>query len=198
MPTATSDDVTRLLIAWSEGDQEALKRLMPLVYDQLHRLAESYMRRERSDHTLQPTALIHEAYLLLVDQSRVEWQSRAHFFGVAARLMRNITLNHARHHRTAKRGGGMLTVALDEAPEDRLARVQAVEVLALDEALGRLAELDSQQARIVELRFFGGLTIEEAAVVLGISSATVKREWRLARAWLRRELREREDGRDES
>ena len=184
MSTLPSDKVTGLLIAWSGGNREALERLIPLVHDELHLLAERYMQRERRDHTLQPTALIHEAYFHLVDQNRVQWQNRAHFFGVAARVMRHITLNHARHHRAAKRGGGMLTVSLDESVAGNLAEGPTIDIIELDDALTRLAALDPQQSQLVELRFFGGLTIEETAEVLRISTATVKREWRTARAWL--------------
>ena len=188
MSTLPSNEVTQLLIAWSGGNREALAQLIPLVYDELHLLARRYMQRERSDHTLQPTALIHEAYLHLVDQNRVKWQNRAHFIGVAARVMRHVTLNHARHHRAAKRGGGMLTVSLDESVAKDLVEGPALDVIELDEALNRLAALDPQQSQLIELRFFGGLTIEETAEVLKISTATVKREWRSARAWLQCEM----------
>lgn len=167
-------------------------RLMPLVYDQLHRVAAARFQRERGNHTLQPTALVHEAYLRLVDQRRVRWQNRAHFIGVAAQLMRRILIDHARGHRAAKRGGapGRFTLAnIDELPAvQRPAEPCEIDVLALDEALARLTALDAQQGRIVELRFFGGLTVEETAEVLGISPTTVKREWRLAKAWLHREI----------
>lgn len=180
-------DVTQLLVDWSQGDERALEELMPLVYDELHRLAEHYMRRERSDHTLQPTALVNEAYLRLVDQTRVQWRNRAHFIGVAAQLMRRVTVKHAERHRAAKRGGGAVAVPLDEAAV--AATASSEDVIALDEALERLKELDPRQSRVVELRFFGGLTGKEMAEVLGVSPATVDREWRLARAWLQRELR---------
>lgn len=181
-----SDDVTRLLLAWCEGDQQALAELMPLIYDELHRLAEHAMRRERSDHTLQPTALVHETFLRLVDQRRVRWRNRAHFIGVSAQLMRRVTVKHAERHRTAKRGGGARRISFDEA----LASGTATEdhILALDEALERLRELDQRQSQIVELRFFGGLNGQEIAEFLGISRRTVDREWRLARTWLKREL----------
>ncbi|MDX2152695.1 MAG: sigma-70 family RNA polymerase sigma factor [Bryobacteraceae bacterium] len=179
-------DVTQLLVDWSKGNHQALEQLMPLVYDELRRLADYYLRRERSDHTLQGTALVHEAYLRLVDQNRVQWQNRAHFFGVAAQMLRRILVDHARAHRTAKRGGGALTLALDEAigtPEQK-----DLDLVALDDALNGLAQLDAQQAKIVELRYFSGLTIEETAEVLDISPATVKRDWVVAKAWLFREV----------
>jgi RNA polymerase sigma factor (TIGR02999 family) len=175
-------EVTQLLIAWSSGHEEALTGLMPLVYDELRRLANHYLRRERPDHTLQPTALVHEAYLRLVDQPGVTWQNRAHFFGIAANLMRQVLVNHALSHKAAKRGGAEVKLPLDEAVS--VTKQQDVDLVALDEALSRLAVLDPQQSRIVELRFFGGLTIEEAAEVLRISPATVKREWTTAKAWL--------------
>ncbi len=182
------EDVTQLLIDWSQGDRQALDRLMPLVYDELHRLARRFMRRERQSHTLQPTALVHEAYLKLVDQNRVAWQNRAHFFGVAAQLMRRITMVHVRDLRAAKRGGGeWLRVTLDS--DLQLADQRAGDLIALDDALSDLATFDPRLARIVELRFFGGLQIDETAAVLGISKATVKREWQTARAWLHSELR---------
>ena len=178
-----SKQVTELLIDWSNGHQEALTDLMPLVYDELRRLANHYLRRERPDHTLQPTALVNEAYLRLVDQTGVGWQDRAHFFGIAANSMRQILINHAHSHRAAKRGGTAFKLSLDEAAGLSQTR-EDVDLVALDEALSRLAVLDPQQARIVELRFFGGLTIEETAEVLRISPATVKREWTTAKAWL--------------
>ncbi len=180
------EGITQLLIKWSDGDQEALDRLMPLVYDELHRLARGYLRRERRNHTLQPTALVHEAYLRLIDQQRVSWHNRAHFFGIAAQMMRRILVDHARLHDAAKRGDGGYHLSLDHV--DQAVNQQAVDLLALDEALGRLAALSPQQSRIVELRYFGGLTIEETAALLGVSHATVEREWSVARAWLRREL----------
>jgi RNA polymerase sigma factor (TIGR02999 family) len=185
MVEAPPNAVTRLLIEWSNGDEEALKRLMPLVYDELRRVASRQLRHERRDHTLQPTALVHEAYLKLIDQRRVRWQNRAHFFGVASRLIRRIVVDHARRRHAAKRGGGMQTVwpaAAQPGVEHN------VDLLALDAALGRLDGLDPQQARVVELRFFGGLNVEDTAEVLGISTATVKRYWRTAKAWLYREV----------
>jgi len=185
-------DVTRLLQNWSEGDQNALDQLTPVVYDELRRLAASYMRRERHDHTLQSTALVNEAYLKLVDQKNVVWQNRAHFFGIAAQMIRRILVDHARAHKAEKRGGGMGVLSLDEAigvPERR-----DIEILSLNDALTRLSELDPQQGRIVELRFFTGLSIEETAEVVGVSPATVKREWAAARAWLFREISRKPEG----
>jgi len=175
-------EVTQLLIRWSNGHGEALTELTPLVYDELRRLANHYLRRERPDHTLQPTALVHEAYLRLVDQTNVRWQNRAHFFGIAANLMRQILVNHALSQRAAKRGGTAVKLTLEEAVG--VAKQQDLDLVALDEALSQLAELDAQQSRIVELRFFSGLTIEETAEVLRISPTTVKREWTTAKAWL--------------
>ena len=177
-------EVTALLRDWSGGDRAALERLMPLVYQELRRLAASYLRVERPDHTLQPTALVHEAYLRLVDQRGVNWQNRAHFFGIAAQMMRRILVDHARRRQAAKRDATALRLQTtgEEGSHDP-------ELLALDHALCGLESLDSRQARIVELRFFGGLTVEETAEVAGVSPATVKREWRTARAWLAREIR---------
>jgi RNA polymerase sigma factor (TIGR02999 family) len=186
MVDGSSHDVTRLLIEWSRGNRGSLDRLMPLVYDELRRLAERNIRRERTDHTLQPTALVHEAYLKLVDQRQVHWHDRAHFFAVAAQVMRRILVDHARRHGAAKRGRGVAKVSVDEIV---LAAPQSdVDVVALDESLERLATLDERQSRVVELRFFGGLTVEETAEVLNVSPATVKNDWRLARAWLYSEL----------
>lgn len=184
--SSTPRELTRLLVDWGNGDEAALERLMPLVYDELRRLARHYMRRERPGHTIQPTALVNEAYLRLVEQQNVPWQSRAHFFGIASRLMRQILVDYARARNYRKRGGGGQQVSLSEAAGAVGGR--AAELLALDEALVSLAALDEQQARVVELRYFGGLTIEEAAEVLGVSHATVERDWRAARAWLRREM----------
>jgi RNA polymerase sigma factor (TIGR02999 family) len=184
---AESPDVTGLLLAWRAGDAAAGERLLPAIYDELHRQAARAMRREDGAHTLQATALVHEAYLRLVDQRRVEWRSRAHFFGVAAQMMRRVLVDHARTRLAAKRGGALQRVTLgdvgaSDASDDEL------DVLALHEALERLAALDPDQARLVELRYFGGLGIEDTAEALGVSPATVKREWAVARAWLRREL----------
>jgi RNA polymerase sigma-70 factor (ECF subfamily) len=189
MPDHDSEksDITELLIAWSDGRSEALDALMPKVYADLRRVAAGYMRREAAGHPLQPTALVHEAYVRLVDQKHVQWRNRAHFFGVAANLMRRILVDHARRRRADKRGGDWERVTLvgDEAAIDSH---KEIDVLALHEALERLAAFDPQQERIVELRYFGGLTIEEAAEVLGISAATVVREWTIAKAWLRADM----------
>ncbi len=174
------------MIDWSNGSRTALDALMPAVYGELRRLAARYLSRERSDHTLQPTALVNEAYLRLIDQHSVRWQNRAHFYGIAAQLMRRILVDHARGQAAAKRGGTAATLPLDQA--DAAAAPPEVDVVALDEALARLSAFDERQGRLVELRFFGGLTIEESAEVLGVSAATVKREWALAKAWLYREL----------
>ena len=179
-------DVTRLLQSWSGGDKKALEELVPFVYRELRALAAAYIRRERRDHTLQPTALVHEAYLKLVNQTQVESPSRAQFFGIAANLMRQILVNHARDRRAAKRGGGN-KVALEEGAAGVVAE-RGVDFVALDEALDKLAQLDPRQSRIVELRFFGGLTEDEIAEVLGVSAITVKRDWRTARAFLHRRL----------
>ena len=182
----SSGRVTELLVRWREGDQAALDTLMPLVYDELRRLAQHYLRRERADHTLQSTALVHEAYVRLIGQDTPPWQSRAHFFGIAARLMRQILVEHARSHHAAKRGGHDFKLTL----EDATAVVQPanIDLVALDDALRKLSAQDARQSRIVELRFFAGLTIEDAAEVLEISPATVTREWTIARAWLFREI----------
>src|SRR5438128_2083321 len=185
MPKAPPN-VTDLLIAWSGGNKEALDELIPLVYDELRRQAARYLRHERAGHTLQTTALIHEAYLRLIDQKNVHWQNRAHFFGIAAQLMRRILVDHARTRKRAKRGGSDIRVPLEDAMA--IARAPQLDVVALDEALNRLAEIDEQQGKIVELRFFSGLTVEETAEVLGISPATVKRDWSMAKAWLHREI----------
>lgn len=179
-------DVTRLLHDWSEGDAGAAERLMPLVYDELRKLARAYLRRERTDHTLQPTALVNEAYLKLVDQSRVNWQNRSHFYGIAAQMMRRVLVDHARSHAAGKRGGLRHKLSLDDAnvpPEER-----AAELIALDEALQTLARLFPRKCQVIELRFFGGLSVEETASVLGISDKTVMREWQSAKLWLYREL----------
>jgi RNA polymerase sigma factor (TIGR02999 family) len=179
-------DVTRLLVDWSNGDQAALEELTPLVYGELRRLAGRYLRRERPDHTLQSTALVHEAYMRLIDQRSVRWQNRAHFFGVAAQLIRRILVDHARGRMAAKRGAAVCKLSLDEAIETPGAR--DLDLAALDDALNALARIDLQQSRIVELRFFTGLSIEETAEVLHISPATVKRDWTTAKAWLFREI----------
>ncbi|NOT61186.1 MAG: sigma-70 family RNA polymerase sigma factor [Acidobacteria bacterium] len=184
--TAEPQDVTQLLLAWSAGDQAAFDQLLPLVNDELRRLARAYMRGERRGHSLQTSALVNEAYLRLVDQQQVQWQNRAHFFGIAAQLMRRILIDYARKHQYAKRGGGAVRVSLDEAAAVTEAR--AAEVLAVDEALDKLAAMDARKGRLVELRFFGGLTEEETAEVLRVSVPTVQREWRAAKAWLHRLL----------
>jgi RNA polymerase sigma factor (TIGR02999 family) len=171
-----------MLVNWRNGDREALEQLMPLVYDELRRIADHYLRRERPDHTLQATALVHEVYLRLVDQKEVRWQDRAHFLAIAANLMRQILVNHAHHHRAAKRSGSRYTLSLNEAAD--MPEPTDVDLIALEDALQSLARLDPQKCRIVELRFFGGLTMEETAEVLGLSLRTVEREWRLAKAWL--------------
>lgn len=179
-------DVTTLLTEWKGGNQRAFDELVPLVEGELRRLAKVYLRREKSDHTLQSTALVNEAWIRLIDQKQAGWQNRAHFVAIAARLMRQILVDHARSNQAEKRGGGKTLLALDEAlgvPERG-----SVGLVDLDDALQRLAELDYQQAQIVEMRFFGGLTIEETAEALGISPATVKRDWTIARGWLFREL----------
>jgi RNA polymerase sigma-70 factor, ECF subfamily len=183
----TSQHVTQLLRAWSEGDGEALAKLTPVLYKELHRMAHRYMRHERSNHTLQTTALINEAYVRLIDWKNVRWQNRAHFFGVAAGLMRRILVDFARSRSYAKRGGGVrMTVSLDEAAT--VSRQRAREIVALDEALHSLAVIDARKSQIVELRFFGGLSVAETAEVLSVSSRTILREWDLAKAWLNREL----------
>jgi RNA polymerase sigma factor (TIGR02999 family) len=179
-------NITHVLERWSNGEQSALDELLPLIYKELRRLAASYLRRERRDHTLQPTALINEVFLRLIDQHDIKWQNRAHFFGVAARLMRRILVDHARAHQAAKRGGEHYSLSLSKA--DRIGGQPTLDILTLHLTLQRLEQLDPQQARIVELRFFGGLTIEESAEVLSISHATVEREWKMARAWLRQEM----------
>jgi len=179
--------VTQLLIAWGDGQRDALDQLVPLVYDDLRRLAAGYMGREMPGHSLQPTALVHEAYVRLVDQRRVQWRNRAHFFGVAASMMRRILVDYARKRRADKRGGAAervtLTSDIAAAPEPN-----DLDVLTLHESLERLAAFDPQQERIVELRYFGGLTIEETAEVVGVSTATVTREWTIAKAWLRADM----------
>lgn len=185
MPTP-SPSVSQLLQAWGGGDATAFDRLVPLVYEELRKQARRYLRRERPGHTLQTTGLVHEAYLRLVDQRQANWQNSAQFFGVAAQMMRRVLIDHARSKQAAKRGGSGIQVTLEDATAP--AEERGMDLLALDEALSRLAALDPQQAKVVELRYFTGLGIEETAEVLGISPATVKREWAMARAWLRREL----------
>jgi RNA polymerase sigma-70 factor, ECF subfamily len=186
--TSSTQKVTQFLVDWGNGDQTALNKIIPLVQDELRRLASSYLRRERPDHTLQTTALINEAYLRLIDQRDVKWENRAHFFGIAAQLMRRILIDHARHHYYAKRGGKAQQVPFDETT--LISKEKSIELVALDEALDRLAAYDPRKARIVELRYFGGLNLEETAEVLGISSPTVQREWRASKVWLYRMLAE--------
>ena len=181
-------DVTQLLLAWSKGDRDALEGLIPVVYGELRRIATRYLRHERVGHTLQPTALVHEAYFKLIQQDHAHWQNRAQFFGVAAQLMRRILVDHARTHAAAKRGGGVPPVTLIDAAD--ASPPFALDVIALDEALTRLTAVYPEQGRLVELRFFGGLTIEETAEALGLSPATVKRQWAVARAWLLHDLRQ--------
>lgn len=187
MPPDSSSQVSKLLVNWRDGDEGAREALIPLVYEELRRLARRHLRRERPDHTLQSAALVNEAYLRLVRQHQPQWQNRAHFFGVAAQLMRHILVDHARNRGAAKRGAGAPRLALDA--EVALPQERDVDLVTLDDALNQLAALDPQQSRVVELRFFGGLSIEETSIVLGISPATVKREWATARAWLRREMK---------
>jgi len=182
----STSEVTRLLYLWSGGDRAALESLMEVVYAELRRLAHSYLRRERRGNTLQSTALVHEAYLRLIDQKNVTWQNRAHFFGIAAHMMRRILVDHARSRQASKRGGGISMLALEEA--DVGSGPPALDLVVLDQALEGLAGIDPQQSRIVELRFFAGLSIDETAEVLKISPATVKREWAMAKAWLYREM----------
>ncbi|HUH63685.1 MAG TPA: sigma-70 family RNA polymerase sigma factor [Terracidiphilus sp.] len=178
--------VTELLVRWRSGDSEALQSLIPLVYDEMRRLAHGYLRRERPDHTLESTALVHEAYVRLTGSALPHWQDRAHFFGIAANLMRQILVEHARSRNTGKRGGTVLKLPIDSMNEP--SRPTDLDVVALDDALKDLARIDPQQSRVVELRFFAGLSIEEAAEVLGVSASTVKRDWNTARIWLFREL----------
>jgi RNA polymerase sigma-70 factor, ECF subfamily len=187
MESVHREDVTLLLGQLARGDELAASKLIPIVYDELHRLAAAYMRRERLDHTLQPTALVNEAYLKLIEQKEVDWQGRTHFFGIAAQIMRRILIDHARTHLRDKRGGGTIPVPLEEtlvfAPE------KSAELLRLDASLERLAKRDPRQGKIVELRFFGGLTVEQTAKMLDISPKTVKREWSMAKAWLHGDMK---------
>jgi RNA polymerase sigma-70 factor, ECF subfamily len=184
--TPSPHEITRLLIDWSNGSQDALEHLFPLVYEELRRLAQRYMSRERPGHTLQTTAVVHEAYLRLIDQKHVQWQNRAHFFAIAAQMMRRILITHAQSHAYAKRGGGAIKVSLDEAAV--LSPARAGELIALDDALKGLAVIDVRRSQVVELRFFGGLSNEEIAEVLKISPNTVMRDWNVAKAWLYREM----------
>jgi RNA polymerase sigma factor (TIGR02999 family) len=179
-------EVTQLLVAWGDGDQSALDKLMPLVYDELHGLAHRYMAQERPEHTLQTSALVNEAYVRLVDQRNVHWQNRAQFFGIAATLMRRILVGYARSRKRVKRGAGAFQISLDEAAI--LSQERAADMVALDDALENLATVDKRKSHIVELRFFGGLSIDETAEVLKVSPGTVMRDWTLAKAWLLREV----------
>ena len=179
-------DVTQLLVAWSEGNQAALDKLIPLVHEELRRLAHHYMRQERPGHSLQTSALVDEAYLRLIDQKKVHWQNRAHFFAISAQLMRRILVDHARSHHYAKRGGGVRKVSFDEAMI--VSRERGEELIALDDALTSLANIDPRKSEIVEMRFFGGLSVEETAEALKVSPRTVMREWSMAKAWLYRTL----------
>ena len=190
MDRASSASVSKLLLNWGQGDEGAREALIPLVYAELRRLARRHLRRERADHTLQSAALVNEAYLRLVRQGQPQWQNRAQFFGVAAQMMRHILVDHARNRKAAKRGAGAPRLSL--SPEMSLPQAREVDLVALDDALTQLATLDPQQSRVVELRFFGGLSIEETSIVLGVSPATVKREWATARAWLQREIKNEE------
>lgn len=184
--TPAPREVTQLLVAWGDGDRSALDKLMPLVYDELHRLAHRYMAQERPEHTLQTSALVNEAYVGLIDQRNVHWQNRAHFFGIAATLMRRILVGYARRRKRVKRGAGGFQISLDEAAI--LSPERAADMVALDEALENLAAIDQRKSQVVELRFFGGLSIDETAEVLKVSPGTVMRDWTLAKAWLRREV----------
>jgi RNA polymerase sigma-70 factor, ECF subfamily len=186
MNEASPIEITGRLIAWREGDAAALEQLIPAVYQELRRMAERYLRSESSGHTLQPTALVHEAYLRLIDQTRVEWQNRAHFFGVAAQMMRRILVDHAKTKQRVKRGGNAVNLSLEEALD--YGQDRAAELIALDDALHALATFDSRKSRVVELRYFGGLSVEETAQVLEITPKTVTRDWNMAKAWLNQQL----------
>ena len=186
MPVTSSKDITQLLVAWSEGDESALDQLAPLIHAELHRLAHNYMRREQPGHLLQTSALINEAYIRLIDWKNVRWQNRAHFFGVAAQLMRRILVDFARDRQYLKRGGGALQVSLSEAAS--FVAQRSVDFVALDEALTVLGEIDPRKVRVVEMRFFAGLSVNEVATLLDVSEETVMRDWRLAKVWLLRQL----------
>ena len=187
MPKPSSEDITQLLLEWRDGNQEALDELMPVVYEELRRQAHRYLQQEQKVHSLQTTALINEVYLRLLDCSRVSWQSRAHFFAITARMMRRILVDYARSHDSRKRGGGLETIALDQDRVSAIARDP--DLLALDDALDTLASKDERKSRVVELRFFGGLSIEETAEVLGVCRDTVVRDWKFAKAWLAQEMK---------
>jgi RNA polymerase sigma factor (TIGR02999 family) len=191
MTAPSTHEITELLVAWGNGDQEALDKLTPLVYQELHRLAEHYMKGERSGHILQTTALVNEVYLRLIDWKNVEWQNRAHFFGVSARLMRHILVNFARKRLTARRGCAAVQVSLSETAN--MTSAQNLDLVALDDALNALAALDPRQSQVIEMRFFGGLSVKETAEALKVSPGTVRRDWSLAQAWLRRELKRGDD-----
>ena len=186
-PTQNSLHITRMLREWSEGNQQVLDQLMPLVYEELRRQASRYLRRERKGHTLQTTALIHEAYIKLIDQKNVEWQNRSHFFAIAAQAMRRILVDYARERHREKRGGAAENLPIEEALSI-VSQGKSVDLVALDEALTRLAEFDARQARVVELRYFSGLSIDETAGVLGVSNVTVRRDWNMAKAWLHQQI----------
>jgi len=188
MDEPSPNEITQQLIAWSNGDTAALENLIPAVYQELRRMADRCLRGENAEHSLQPTALVHEAYLRLIDQTRVEWHNRAHFFGVAAQMMRRILIDHAKAKHRAKRGGAARKLSLEEIAN--YTRERASDLVALDEALKILAEMDERKSRIVELRYFGGLTVDETAQVLGLSDKTVMRDWNLAKAWLYQHLNE--------
>jgi RNA polymerase sigma factor (TIGR02999 family) len=188
MNTVTAENLTGLLVEWREGDQAALNRLMPLVYDELRRIAHRYMQRERDGHTLQTSALVNEAYLRLAGQGNVDWQNRAHFFAVSAQVMRHILIDHARRRHYAKHGGGAQQIPIQDVVEMSMQR--AAELIALDEALNELGRLDQRKSRVVELRYFGGLSLEETAEVLEVSLMTVRRDWLAAKAWLYRRMKE--------
>jgi RNA polymerase sigma factor (TIGR02999 family) len=187
METSPQNEITERLIAWSHGDESALDQLIPAVYQELRRMADRYLRREDPGHTLQTTALVHEAYLKLVDQTRVNWQNRAHFFGVAAQMMRRVLVDHAKSKHRDKRGGEAPKLSLDEVLD--LTEERAADLIALDDALGQLATIDERKCHVVELRYFGGLSVEETATALGVSPQTVLRDWNLAKAWLYQELK---------
>jgi RNA polymerase sigma factor (TIGR02999 family) len=184
----TPNEITEQLIAWSKGDATALDKLIPVVYQELRRMADQYLRREDLSHSLQPTALVHEAYLRLIDQTKVQWQNRAHFFGVAAQMMRRILIDHAKTKHRLKRGGTAIKVSLDE--NVNVSEERSAELIALDDALQELAQMDERKSRIVELRYFGGLSVDETAEVLGVSNKTVMRDWNFAKAWLYQQLTE--------
>ena len=185
-PVNSANEVTQLLVSWGKGDQQSLESLIPLVYDELRRQARRYLRRERPDHTLQSSALVHEVYVRLIDQRQANWHNRSQFFGVAAQLMRRILVDHARSRGAVKRGAGVTKLAIAE--EMAAIEMQNVDLIALDTSLTKLEQIDPQQCRIVELRFFSGLSIEDTADALSISPATVKRDWAMAKAWLYREI----------